>query len=115
MTPWLRSGNKPPRQRQRWLRRRQTRKICGSSFRRCGHGGVVLGGRRWGRQAGGMCECVWAGGGGPWPEVRAAAAERAFDRQAWRGAIKNLASLELKKPQQLGRMTRSCAGRGGSG
>eukprot|EP00955_Chlamydomonas_euryale_P001646 18553-Chlamydomonas_euryale.AAC.1 len=27
----------------------------------------------------------------PWPDLRAAAAERASDRQAWRDAIKNLA------------------------
>eukprot|EP00955_Chlamydomonas_euryale_P034587 349836-Chlamydomonas_euryale.AAC.5 len=50
----------------------------------------------------------------PWPEIRAAAAERAFDRQAWRDAIKKLAALELKKPRQVKRMTRSCAHRGGS-
>ena len=51
----------------------------------------------------------------PWPEIRAAAAERALDRQAWRGAVKNLAPLEFKKPQQVGRMTRSSARHGGSG
>eukprot|EP00955_Chlamydomonas_euryale_P058965 357254-Chlamydomonas_euryale.AAC.2 len=51
----------------------------------------------------------------PWPEIRAAAAERALDRQAWRDAIENLAPLEFKKPQQVGHMTRSCARRGGSG
>eukprot|EP00955_Chlamydomonas_euryale_P038713 351166-Chlamydomonas_euryale.AAC.5 len=49
-----------------------------------------------------------------WSEIRAAVAERALDRQAWRDAIKNLAPLEFKKPQQVGRMTRSCARRGGS-
>eukprot|EP00955_Chlamydomonas_euryale_P055246 356069-Chlamydomonas_euryale.AAC.3 len=49
-----------------------------------------------------------------WPEIRAAAAERALGRQAWRDAIKNLAPLEFKKPQQVGRMTRSCARCGGS-
>eukprot|EP00955_Chlamydomonas_euryale_P029542 311521-Chlamydomonas_euryale.AAC.1 len=36
----------------------------------------------------------------PWPAIRAAAAERALDRQAWRDAIENLAPLEFKKPQQ---------------
>eukprot|EP00955_Chlamydomonas_euryale_P067950 359979-Chlamydomonas_euryale.AAC.2 len=51
----------------------------------------------------------------PWPETRAAAAERALDRQAWRDAIKHLAPLEFKKPQQIGRMTRPCARRGASG
>eukprot|EP00955_Chlamydomonas_euryale_P045597 353185-Chlamydomonas_euryale.AAC.1 len=51
----------------------------------------------------------------PWPEIRAAAAERALDRQAWRDAITHLAPLEFKKPQQVGRMTRSCARRGVSG
>eukprot|EP00955_Chlamydomonas_euryale_P101183 365327-Chlamydomonas_euryale.AAC.13 len=44
-----------------------------------------------------------------------AAAERALDRQAWRDAIKNPAPLEFKKPQQVGRMTRSCVRRGGRG
>eukprot|EP00955_Chlamydomonas_euryale_P104793 365594-Chlamydomonas_euryale.AAC.11 len=29
----------------------------------------------------------------PWPNIRAAAAERAFDTQAWRDAIKSLAPL----------------------
>eukprot|EP00955_Chlamydomonas_euryale_P107720 365796-Chlamydomonas_euryale.AAC.18 len=48
-------------------------------------------------------------------EIRAATAERACDRQAWQGAIENLALLEFKKPQQVGGMTRSCARRGGSG
>jgi len=38
-----------------------------------------------------------------------------LDRQAWRDAIENLAPLEFKKPQQVGRMTRSCARRGVSG
>eukprot|EP00955_Chlamydomonas_euryale_P078169 363096-Chlamydomonas_euryale.AAC.11 len=33
----------------------------------------------------------------PWPEIRAAAAEHALDRQAWRDTIKNLAPLEFKK------------------
>eukprot|EP00955_Chlamydomonas_euryale_P021035 222850-Chlamydomonas_euryale.AAC.2 len=51
----------------------------------------------------------------PWPEIRAAAAERALDRHAWRDAIQNLAPFELEKPQQVGRMTRSCARRGESG
>eukprot|EP00955_Chlamydomonas_euryale_P086767 364244-Chlamydomonas_euryale.AAC.2 len=50
----------------------------------------------------------------PWPEIRAAAAERALHRQAWWDNIKNLAPLEFKKHQQVGRMTRSCARRGGS-
>eukprot|EP00955_Chlamydomonas_euryale_P001534 17546-Chlamydomonas_euryale.AAC.1 len=50
-----------------------------------------------------------------WPEIRTAAADRAMDRQAWQDAIKNLPPLEFKKPQQVGQMTRSCAGRGGSG
>eukprot|EP00955_Chlamydomonas_euryale_P109637 365943-Chlamydomonas_euryale.AAC.7 len=50
-----------------------------------------------------------------WPELRAAAAERALSRQVWRDAIKNLAPLEFEKPQQVRRMTRSCARRGGSG
>eukprot|EP00955_Chlamydomonas_euryale_P070415 360753-Chlamydomonas_euryale.AAC.6 len=49
----------------------------------------------------------------PWPEIRAAAAERALDMQTWRNAIKNLALLGFKKPQQVGRMTRSCARCGG--
>eukprot|EP00955_Chlamydomonas_euryale_P004982 53023-Chlamydomonas_euryale.AAC.1 len=49
-----------------------------------------------------------------WPEIRAAAAGRALDRQAWRDAIRNLAPLEFKKPQQVKRMTRSFAHRGGS-
>eukprot|EP00955_Chlamydomonas_euryale_P015396 164950-Chlamydomonas_euryale.AAC.1 len=35
----------------------------------------------------------------PWPEIRAAAAERALDRHAWRDAIQNLAPFELEKPQ----------------
>eukprot|EP00955_Chlamydomonas_euryale_P066885 359677-Chlamydomonas_euryale.AAC.1 len=38
----------------------------------------------------------------PWPEIRAVAAERALDRQTWRDAIKSLAPLEFKKPQQPG-------------
>eukprot|EP00955_Chlamydomonas_euryale_P087908 364334-Chlamydomonas_euryale.AAC.8 len=50
----------------------------------------------------------------PWPEIRAAAAERALDRQAWRDAIKPCFPLEFKKPQQVSCMTRSCARRGGS-
>eukprot|EP00955_Chlamydomonas_euryale_P115163 366332-Chlamydomonas_euryale.AAC.10 len=33
-----------------------------------------------------------------WPEIRAAAAGCALDRQAWRDAIKNLAPLQFKKP-----------------
>eukprot|EP00955_Chlamydomonas_euryale_P063458 358672-Chlamydomonas_euryale.AAC.5 len=45
----------------------------------------------------------------PWPEIRAAAAERALDRQAWRDAIKTL--LRWK----AGRMTQSCAHGGKSG
>eukprot|EP00955_Chlamydomonas_euryale_P072306 361360-Chlamydomonas_euryale.AAC.2 len=36
----------------------------------------------------------------PRPEIRAAAAERALHRQAWWDAIKILAPLEFKKPQQ---------------
>eukprot|EP00955_Chlamydomonas_euryale_P056479 356438-Chlamydomonas_euryale.AAC.3 len=48
-------------------------------------------------------------------EIRAAAAERAVDRLACRDAIKNLAPLQFKKPEQVGRVTRSCARRGGSG
>jgi len=51
----------------------------------------------------------------PWLEIRAAAAERALDRQAQRDAINNLAPLEFKKPQQVGHTTRSCARHGGSG
>eukprot|EP00955_Chlamydomonas_euryale_P006396 67772-Chlamydomonas_euryale.AAC.2 len=51
----------------------------------------------------------------PWPEIQAAAAERALDRQAWRDAIKSLALLEFKEPQHVGHMTRSCARRSGSG
>eukprot|EP00955_Chlamydomonas_euryale_P061028 357886-Chlamydomonas_euryale.AAC.15 len=39
----------------------------------------------------------------PWPEIRTAAAKRALDRQAWLDAVKNLAPLEFKKPQQVGR------------
>eukprot|EP00955_Chlamydomonas_euryale_P038717 351168-Chlamydomonas_euryale.AAC.4 len=31
----------------------------------------------------------------PWPEIQAAAAERALDRQAWRDTIKNLALSEF--------------------
>eukprot|EP00955_Chlamydomonas_euryale_P041747 352101-Chlamydomonas_euryale.AAC.2 len=50
----------------------------------------------------------------PWPEIRAAAAERALDRQAWRDAIKSLAPFEFKQPQHVVRMTRPCARRGGS-
>eukprot|EP00955_Chlamydomonas_euryale_P038075 350981-Chlamydomonas_euryale.AAC.5 len=51
----------------------------------------------------------------PWPEVRAAAAERALNGQARRDAIKNLAPLALRNPQKVGRMTWSCARCGGSG
>eukprot|EP00955_Chlamydomonas_euryale_P085395 364096-Chlamydomonas_euryale.AAC.2 len=51
----------------------------------------------------------------PWPEIRAAAAKRALGRQAWRDAIKNLVLLELKKPQEVGRMAQSCARHGESG
>eukprot|EP00955_Chlamydomonas_euryale_P059658 357442-Chlamydomonas_euryale.AAC.6 len=51
----------------------------------------------------------------PWPEIQAAAAEVPLDSQAWRDAIKSHAPEEFKKPQQVGRMTRSCAHRGGSG
>eukprot|EP00955_Chlamydomonas_euryale_P031768 333228-Chlamydomonas_euryale.AAC.1 len=47
--------------------------------------------------------------------IQAAAAEPALDRQAWRDAIKNLAPLKFKKPKQAGRVTHSCARRGGSG
>eukprot|EP00955_Chlamydomonas_euryale_P042398 352292-Chlamydomonas_euryale.AAC.2 len=50
----------------------------------------------------------------PWPEIQAAAAERALDRQAWRDAIKNFNPLEFKKPQRFGCMTQSCARHGGS-
>eukprot|EP00955_Chlamydomonas_euryale_P099761 365241-Chlamydomonas_euryale.AAC.21 len=49
------------------------------------------------------------------PEIRVAAAERALGRQAWRDAIQNLAPLELKKPQQDGRMTQCRARSSGSG
>eukprot|EP00955_Chlamydomonas_euryale_P012771 137896-Chlamydomonas_euryale.AAC.7 len=35
----------------------------------------------------------------PWPGIRAAAAERALDRQAWRDTVENPAPLEFKKPQ----------------
>eukprot|EP00955_Chlamydomonas_euryale_P012759 137882-Chlamydomonas_euryale.AAC.2 len=49
----------------------------------------------------------------PWHDIRAAAAERALDRQAWQDLFKNLAPLEFKKFQQAGRMTRYCARRGG--
>eukprot|EP00955_Chlamydomonas_euryale_P071337 361040-Chlamydomonas_euryale.AAC.7 len=49
-----------------------------------------------------------------WPGIRAAVAVRALDRQARRGTVKNLAPLEVKKPQQAGRMTRSCDRRGRS-
>eukprot|EP00955_Chlamydomonas_euryale_P065829 359362-Chlamydomonas_euryale.AAC.11 len=38
----------------------------------------------------------------PWPEIRAAAAERALDRQARQEAIENLAALKFKKSQQVG-------------
>eukprot|EP00955_Chlamydomonas_euryale_P006143 65282-Chlamydomonas_euryale.AAC.2 len=48
-------------------------------------------------------------------KIRAAAAERALYRQAWRDAIKRLATLGFKKPQHVGRMTRPCARRGWSG
>eukprot|EP00955_Chlamydomonas_euryale_P098032 365122-Chlamydomonas_euryale.AAC.31 len=51
----------------------------------------------------------------PWPEIQAAEAECALDRQAWRDAFKNLALLEFKKPQQAGRMIQSCARLCGSG
>eukprot|EP00955_Chlamydomonas_euryale_P115402 366346-Chlamydomonas_euryale.AAC.7 len=51
----------------------------------------------------------------PWPEIQAAAVERALDRQACPDAIKNFAPLEFKKPHQVGRMTRSCVRHGGSG
>eukprot|EP00955_Chlamydomonas_euryale_P118055 366516-Chlamydomonas_euryale.AAC.7 len=37
----------------------------------------------------------------PWPEIRAAAAERALGRQAWRDAITNLAPLDFKNPNRL--------------
>eukprot|EP00955_Chlamydomonas_euryale_P086502 364218-Chlamydomonas_euryale.AAC.22 len=50
----------------------------------------------------------------PCTEIRAAAAERALDRQAWQDTIKNLAPLEFKKTQQVEHMTRSCACHGGS-
>eukprot|EP00955_Chlamydomonas_euryale_P082639 363754-Chlamydomonas_euryale.AAC.1 len=40
----------------------------------------------------------------PWAEVRAAAAVRALDRQAWRDAVKSLAPLKFQKPQQVGRI-----------
>eukprot|EP00955_Chlamydomonas_euryale_P050278 354510-Chlamydomonas_euryale.AAC.2 len=43
---------------------------------------------------------------GTFSEIRAAAAERALDRQALRDAIKNLAPLDFNKPPQVGRMTR---------
>eukprot|EP00955_Chlamydomonas_euryale_P098331 365137-Chlamydomonas_euryale.AAC.7 len=43
------------------------------------------------------------------------AAEHALDRHAWLDAIENLAPLECKKPQQVGRTTRSCARHGGGG
>eukprot|EP00955_Chlamydomonas_euryale_P071088 360958-Chlamydomonas_euryale.AAC.3 len=56
--------------------------------------------------------CHEEGSGG---EIRAAVAARALDRQARRDAIKNLGPSELKKPEQAGRMTRSCARRGGRG
>eukprot|EP00955_Chlamydomonas_euryale_P079197 363265-Chlamydomonas_euryale.AAC.7 len=46
----------------------------------------------------------------PWPEIRAAAAERALERQAWRDAVKNLAQLEFKKPP-TGWMYDTCATR----
>eukprot|EP00955_Chlamydomonas_euryale_P082878 363776-Chlamydomonas_euryale.AAC.3 len=49
----------------------------------------------------------------PWPEIRAAAAERALDKQAWQDAFRNVAPLEFKKPQQVGCMTRSCTRHGG--
>eukprot|EP00955_Chlamydomonas_euryale_P083229 363815-Chlamydomonas_euryale.AAC.7 len=51
----------------------------------------------------------------PWPNIRAAMAEHALDRQAWRGAIKNLALLEFKTARQVGCMTRFCARHGRSG
>eukprot|EP00955_Chlamydomonas_euryale_P084656 363993-Chlamydomonas_euryale.AAC.1 len=35
----------------------------------------------------------------PWPEIRAAAAERALDRQALQDAIKNFVPLKFKQPQ----------------
>eukprot|EP00955_Chlamydomonas_euryale_P037116 350660-Chlamydomonas_euryale.AAC.4 len=34
----------------------------------------------------------------PWPEIRAAAAEYAMDRQAWQEAIEYLAPLKLQAP-----------------
>eukprot|EP00955_Chlamydomonas_euryale_P116864 366442-Chlamydomonas_euryale.AAC.29 len=51
----------------------------------------------------------------PWPGVRATAAQRALDRKTWRDAVENLVPLRFKKPQQVGRMTRSCSRHGGSG
>eukprot|EP00955_Chlamydomonas_euryale_P067885 359959-Chlamydomonas_euryale.AAC.2 len=35
----------------------------------------------------------------PWQDIRAAAAVRALDRQAWWDTVENLALLEFKKPQ----------------
>eukprot|EP00955_Chlamydomonas_euryale_P035680 350199-Chlamydomonas_euryale.AAC.2 len=49
----------------------------------------------------------------PRPEIHAAAAERASERQAWPEAMENLAPLEFNKPQLVGRMTWSSARRGG--
>eukprot|EP00955_Chlamydomonas_euryale_P050410 354548-Chlamydomonas_euryale.AAC.12 len=37
----------------------------------------------------------------PWPEIRAVAAKRALDRQAWRDPIKNLVPMKLRSPDRL--------------
>eukprot|EP00955_Chlamydomonas_euryale_P001422 16610-Chlamydomonas_euryale.AAC.7 len=47
-------------------------------------------------------------------DIRATAAEHPLDGQAQWVAIKNLAPSECMEPQQVGRMIRSCARRGGS-
>eukprot|EP00955_Chlamydomonas_euryale_P068035 359996-Chlamydomonas_euryale.AAC.1 len=72
-------------------------------------------GSDWWQHFSGLLQVTWPHLLIPWLEIRAAVAERALDRQAWRDAIKNLAPLESMKPQQVGRMTRSCARRGESG
>eukprot|EP00955_Chlamydomonas_euryale_P052894 355305-Chlamydomonas_euryale.AAC.2 len=48
------------------------------------------------------------------PDIGALATERTLDSQACREATEPVAPLQFKKPQQVERMTRTSAGRGGS-
>eukprot|EP00955_Chlamydomonas_euryale_P099675 365234-Chlamydomonas_euryale.AAC.1 len=52
----------------------------------------------------------------PWPEIQAAAAERALHRQAWRDPkpYQKPCSLGMKKPQEVVHTTRSTARQSGS-